>query len=74
MPSTFMRVAVDFVVTAAATWSTVPDALASTANYLARPVGCGEPWGYEVKLPQGFDESLAGARSADRWRSGGDGC
>ncbi|MFZ1363363.1 MAG: lytic murein transglycosylase, partial [Brachymonas denitrificans] len=62
MPSTFLRTAVDFdgdgrrdIV------SSVPDALASTANFL-RKAGyrTGEPWGYEVKLPGGFDTSQAG--------------
>lgn len=37
-------------------WGSVPDALASTANYLRvhgwRP---GETWGYEIVLPDGFD-------------------
>jgi lytic murein transglycosylase len=37
-------------------WGSVPDALASTANYLRRhgwqP---GLPWGFEVRLPRGFD-------------------
>lgn len=41
-------------------WGTIPDALASAANYLKesnwRP---GETWGYEVVLPQGFDYTLA---------------
>jgi lytic murein transglycosylase len=56
MPSTFLRLAVDFegdgrrdIVDSA------PDALASTANYLAksgwRP---GVAWGFEVKLPEGY--------------------
>ena len=62
MPSTFLAVAVDFdgdgrrdVV------DTVPDALASTANYLRRAGWrSGEPWGWEVRLPPGFDASLAG--------------
>jgi len=65
MPSTFMRVAVDFdgdgrrdIV------DSVPDALASTANYLKRSGWrSAEPWGYEVRLPKGFDEKLAGRRS-----------
>jgi len=65
MPSTFMRVAVDFdgdgrrdIV------DSVPDALASTANYLKRAGWrSGEPWGYEVRLPAGFDEKLVGRRS-----------
>jgi membrane-bound lytic murein transglycosylase B len=37
-------------------WTNIPDALASTAAYLKvsnwRP---GETWGYEVRLPKGFD-------------------
>src|SRR5690606_8032190 len=38
-----------------------PDALASTANYLKRSGWQpGRPWGHEVKLPTGFDASLAG--------------
>jgi len=56
MPSTFLRLAVDFegdgrrdIVDSA------PDALASTANYLRksgwRP---GLPWGFEVRLPDGY--------------------
>ena len=65
MPSTFQRIAVDFdgdgrrdIV------GSVPDALASTANYLRRAGWrTGEPWGYEVRLPAGFDASLAGRRS-----------
>ncbi|GHU07724.1 lytic transglycosylase [Betaproteobacteria bacterium] len=64
MPSAYMRVAVDFdgdgrrdLVDSA------PDALASTANFM-REGGwdSGAPWGYEVKLPAGFDVSLAGRR------------
>lgn len=61
MPSTFLHTAVDFdgdghrdVV------GSVPDALASTANFLHqagyRP---GEPWGLEVKLPVGYAGSSA---------------
>jgi lytic murein transglycosylase len=65
MPSTFQRIAVDFdgdgrrdIV------GSVPDALASTANYLRRAGWrTGEPWGWEVRLPAGFDASLAGRRS-----------
>jgi lytic murein transglycosylase len=62
MPTTFLEAAVDFdgdgrrdIV------GTVPDALASTANYLRRAGWrTGEPWGWEVRLPEGFDASLAG--------------
>src|SRR5919202_948975 len=41
-------------------WGTIPDALASTANYL-RHSGwrAGETWGYEVELPPSFDFALA---------------
>ena len=65
MPSTYQRIAVDgdgdgrrdLV-------ASIPDALASTANYLKqagwRP---GEPWGYEVKLPVDFDAKLAGRKN-----------
>jgi lytic murein transglycosylase len=56
MPSTFLRLAVDFegngrrdVVDSA------PDALASTAHYLAKSGWrSGLPWGFEVKLPPGY--------------------
>jgi lytic murein transglycosylase len=56
MPSTYQRLAVDFdgdgrrdIV------ASVPDALGSTANFLARAGWqTGEPWGYEVKLPAGY--------------------
>jgi lytic murein transglycosylase len=56
MPSTFLRLAVDFegdgrrdIVDSA------PDALASTANYLAKSGWRrGVAWGFEVKLPDGY--------------------
>jgi len=62
MPTTYARIAVDgdgdgrrdLV-------GSIPDALASTANYLKRSGWQpGRPWGHEVKLPTGFDASLAG--------------
>ena len=65
MPSTFLSTAVDFdgdgrrdVV------DSVPDALASTANFL-RKAGYrqGEPWGYEVKIPANMDTSTTGRRN-----------
>jgi membrane-bound lytic murein transglycosylase B len=54
-------------------WASDPaDALASTANYLARHGWVkGQPWGMEVRLPARFDFSLAGERvkkSVDDWR------
>jgi len=56
MPTTYQRLAVDFdgdgkrdIV------QSVPDALASTANYLKRAGWVtGEPWGVEVQLPKGY--------------------
>jgi lytic murein transglycosylase len=56
MPSTFLRLAVDFegngrrdIVDSA------PDALASAANYLRKSGWrSGLPWGFEVKLPAGY--------------------
>jgi lytic murein transglycosylase len=61
MPSTFLHTAVDFdgdghrdVV------GSVPDALASTANFLHQAgYRTGEPWGLEVKLPAGYAGSSA---------------
>jgi len=45
-------------------WSDDPtDALASTANYLARFGWTrGQPWGMEVRLPRGFDYAQSGKR------------
>ncbi|MGQ3674101.1 lytic murein transglycosylase [Xanthobacter sp. TB0139] len=48
------------------------DALAGTANYLVKrgKYRRGEPWGYEVKLPSGFDRRLAESskkRSLNEW-------
>jgi lytic murein transglycosylase len=57
MPSSFMKYAVDGNGDGRRDiWNTVPDALASTANYL-RQQGWqpGLPWGLEVELPEGFD-------------------
>jgi membrane-bound lytic murein transglycosylase B len=45
-------------------WGNIPDALASTASYLKvsnwRP---GETWGYEVKLPKGFNPKKVGEKT-----------
>jgi membrane-bound lytic murein transglycosylase B len=57
MPSSFMKYAVDGNRDGVRDiWASVPDAMASTANYL-RQHGWkpGLPWGFEVKLPKGFD-------------------
>ena len=62
MPSTFRRLAVDFDGDGRRDlMDSVPDALASTANYLRRAGWrTGESWGVEVVLPAGFN------RQADR--------
>ena len=76
MPSTFNRLAVDHDGDGRRDiWGTIPDALASTANYLAQHGWQrGEPWGYEVRLPAGFDLALSGAttgRPLQFWRDRG---
>lgn len=62
MPTTYARIAVDFDGDGRRDLvNGIPDALASTANYLKRSGWqAGQPWGYEVKLPANFDASLAG--------------
>lgn len=74
MPSTYARIAVDgdgdgrrdLV-------GSIPDALASTANYLKRAGWrTGEPWGVEVRVPEGFSGALAGRtkrRPLAEWRA-----
>lgn len=56
MPSTYRRLAVDFDGDGRKDLvNSVPDALASTANYLKNAGWVtGMPWGYEVKLPAGY--------------------
>ena len=62
MPSTYARIAVDgdgdgrrdLV-------GSIPDALASTANYLKQSGWrTGQPWGVEVRIPANFNAALAG--------------
>lgn len=72
MPSSFKAYAVDITGDGRRDiWTTIPDALASTANYLKvhgwRP---GETWGYEVRLPSGLGAAQAksmGAVSLAHW-------
>lgn len=62
MPSTFRNYAVDGDGDGRIDiWSSVPDVLASAANYLSR-LGWrdDQTWGRAVRLPKGFDESHAG--------------
>jgi len=65
MPSTFERLAVDFDGDGRRDlMDNTADALASTANFLARAGWQnGQPWGFEVKLPAGFSTSGEGRRT-----------
>lgn len=65
MPSTYARIAVDFDGDGRRDLvSSIPDALASTANYLKRSGWrSGVHWGHEVRIPANFDTSLAGRRN-----------
>ncbi len=76
MPSTFERLAVDFdgdgrrdIV------DSVPDALASTANFLKKAGWqTGMPWGFEVQLPAGSStdgEGRKSKRALSTWQSRG---
>ena len=75
MPSSFMKYAVDGDGDGVKDiWTTVPDALASTANYLAGfGWEAGVPWGVEVSLPAGFNLAAAGntPREFANWTSAG---
>ncbi|KMO14051.1 lytic murein transglycosylase [Methylobacterium platani] len=74
MPTTYHRLAVDLdgdgrrdVV------DSVPDAVGSTANFLrVAKWHNGQPWGYEVRLPPGFNVAAAGRKNkkpAAHWAS-----
>ncbi|QTP54049.1 lytic murein transglycosylase [Billgrantia sulfidoxydans] len=56
-------------------WGSIPDVMASTANYLARAGWqSGQPWGVEVRLPDGFDYAqteLTTQRSSREWAQQG---
>ncbi|MCJ2035106.1 lytic murein transglycosylase [Methylobacterium sp. J-068] len=65
MPTTYQRLAVDgdgdgrrdLV-------DSVPDAVASTANFLrVAKWNNGQPWGYEVRVPRGFNAGAAGRKN-----------
>ncbi len=65
IPSSYLAFAVDFTGDGKRDiWATDPaDALASTAAYLAKSGWqTGQPWGYEVTLPDDFDYDLSGER------------
>lgn len=72
MPTSFRTFAVDHDGDGKANiWTSVPDALASTANYLKQNGWrSGETWGYEIELPAGFDFPAAWATekaTISRW-------
>ena len=68
IPSAFLQFAVDADGDGKRDiWGSMPDVTASTANFLARSGWQpGQPWGVEVKLPDGFDAGRAddGVRQA----------
>jgi membrane-bound lytic murein transglycosylase B len=65
LPSSWLNYAVDFNGDGRKdVWSSIPDALASIANYLAKNGWkTGQPWGIEAQLPAGFDQGLIEGRS-----------
>ncbi len=76
MPGTYARIAVDFDGDGRRDLvKSVPDALASTANYLQRAGWKrGERWGFEVRVPAALEASLAGRRNPrplSDWRARG---
>ncbi len=76
IPTTYAAYAVDFDGDGRRDiWNSTADALASTANYLARRGWKeGKPWGWEVRLPRNFNYRLSGlgrARSVRWWMKQG---
>ena len=65
MPSTFLRLALDFDGDGRADlFDSATDALASTAHFLQRAGWvAGLPWGFEVTLPEGFSVAGEGRRT-----------
>jgi lytic murein transglycosylase len=67
LPSSYLKYAVDFDGDGNADiWRSVPDVLASIANYLQKS-GWQQrlPWGFEVVLPQGYDYRTSRGTFAD---------
>ena len=69
IPTTFEAYAVDYDGDGHRNiWTSVPDALASAANYLKKAGWReNETWGYEVKLPPGFNTKRTSERSLASW-------
>ena len=68
IPSSYLAYAVDWTGDGVRDiWNSKEDALASTANYLAKAGWKADrPWGWEVKLPDGFNKALIGRK---KWRT-----
>ena len=76
IPTTYEEYAVDFDHDGKRDiWGDATDAVASAANFLKKSGWhAGEPWGYEVRLPNGFDFTLAGLpikRPLSFWQKAG---
>src|SRR6202161_1515222 len=75
MPSSYLKYAVDFDGDGRADiWTSMPDVLASIANYLQKS-GCqqGLPWGFEVLAPLKFDYGVSRG-SFREWHARGGFC
>jgi membrane-bound lytic murein transglycosylase B len=72
LPSSYLSYAVDFDGDGRADiWRSVPDALASIANYLQKwGWRSSVPWGFEVVVPHGFDYRMSRGTFADWARRG----
>ena len=76
LPSVFLQYAVDADGDGRRNiWTSVPDVVASTANFLAHSGWVtGQPWGLEVRLPPGFDYAraeLSVRQDAAAWQAEG---
>ena len=69
IPTTYNAFAVDFDGDGHRNiWTSAPDALASTANYMRKSGWqTGETWGYEVALPKDFNHKKAGPHALGAW-------
>lgn len=75
MPTTYLSLAVDFDGDGRRDLvDSIPDALASTANYLKKSGWIsGASWGYEVRVPQGYSgpTGRGGKQSTESWAGRG---
>lgn len=74
IPTSYLAFAVDWTGDGVRDiWGSEADALASTANYLAKSGWSStRPWGWEVMLPENFDRALIGRanpRSIAEWKT-----